>query len=71
MAKHKHYRLITDDPQADARPHYRKILEDAFRAGKFAPGTVSTVTIEHGAGCAIFEGGACNCSPDIIQEVKP
>ena len=73
MTKRKHYRPITEEAnRPNTRPHYLKILEKAYQAGFFPPGSVGEIEIQHDNDCAIFKGGACNCDPTVIhKEVKP
>ena len=38
-------------------------------AGIARPGYLLKTTVEHDDWCGWFDGGACNCDPDIIVEV--
>jgi hypothetical protein len=45
--------------------NYMKKLLSLFLAGELLPGSVHINDIAHDEWCAIFQGGYCNCDPDI------
>ncbi len=48
-----------------AHHNYFPKLERLANTGSFPPGTITNVYVRHDDWCAIFDGGVCNCTPDI------
>lgn len=50
----------------DPRQHnyYRKLM-DLVEQGQVPPGRISDVDVYHDAWCRIYQGGYCNCEPEI------
>jgi len=48
--------------------NYRAKLEAMIRAGRLSlePGAVYHIDVYHDDDCGVFEGGACDCEPEIV-----
>jgi hypothetical protein len=49
-------------------PYKQRLLNDAairIKAGLIQPGKTTVVRVAHDDWCAIYNGGECNCDPDI------
>lgn len=59
---------LSDDPtRPDPRPHnYWSMLQALAAQGKAPLGELTRASIYHDDDCAVFEGGYCNCDPDIV-----
>jgi len=60
------------DPENKDTPEYIKELIKAIKRGDITPhpGGVGHIHVYHDSDCSIFTGGACDCTPEIIYEVK-
>lgn len=54
-------------------PRYLPELARLIHAGLIptTPGRITPVAVLHDDGCDIFEGRACNCSPEIHHPGRP
>jgi len=50
---------------------YLKKIVEANEKVKFQPGKVTHVQVTHDKWCKIFNGGECNCNPDISMIPNP
>ena len=59
------------DPK-DNTPEYIKALIKAMQEGDITPhpGGVGHLHVYHDPDCKIFNGGACDCKPEVIYKVK-
>ena len=56
-----------DNPEPQKHNYYAKLMA-LIEEGKIKPGDVNLVRIFHDDWCAIYEGGWCNCDPDVVFE---
>ena len=49
------------------QPRYLAKVEVLLRAaaGQARPGQVGNIEVRHGDDCAFFDGGCCDCDPDV------
>jgi hypothetical protein len=50
--------------------YYRKRMQ-LYQEGKVPPGRLSEVDIYRDDGCRIYQGGYCNCDPEIKLRPPP
>jgi hypothetical protein len=52
-------------PKRRRQPNYMRKLLYLYRVGALPADALHHVTIAHDSWCRHFEGGACNCNPDV------
>jgi len=45
--------------------NYVRMVAELLAATEIAPGSIAEAVVSHDNGCAYFNGGPCDCEPDV------